>query len=77
MKESWNISRPTLTTGLELGDPNSCYCALEEVGQITGAASARPAEDAGSLRGNAAQPDSASAYEYLRPRIPNLVDMPM
>lgn len=31
---SRNISQPTLTIGLDLGDRNSWYCVLDEVGQI-------------------------------------------
>jgi len=33
-KQSRNISQPTLTIGLDLGDRNSWYCVLDEVGQI-------------------------------------------
>jgi len=33
-KQSRNISRPTLTIGLDLGDRNSWYCVLDEAGQI-------------------------------------------
>jgi transposase len=33
-KQSRNISQPTLTIGLDLGDRNSWYCVLEEAGQI-------------------------------------------
>src|SRR5579871_6915847 len=33
-KQSRNISRQTLTIGLDLGDRNSWYCVLDEVGQI-------------------------------------------
>ncbi len=34
MKQSRNISRQTLTIGLDLGDRNSWYCVLDETGQI-------------------------------------------
>ena len=33
-KQGRNISRQTLTIGLDLGDRNSWYCVLDEVGQI-------------------------------------------
>jgi transposase len=33
-KQSRNISQPTLTIGLDLGDRNSWYCVLDEFGQI-------------------------------------------
>jgi transposase len=33
-KQSRNISRQTLTIGLDLGDRNSWYCVLDESGQI-------------------------------------------
>src|SRR5215472_6397200 len=33
-KQSRNISQPTLTIGLDLGDRNSFYCVLDEAGQI-------------------------------------------
>jgi len=33
-KQSRNISQPTLTIGLDLGDRNSWYCVLEEAGRI-------------------------------------------
>src|SRR5215470_19909665 len=33
-KRSRNISQPTLTIGLDLGDRNSWYCVLDEGGQI-------------------------------------------
>jgi transposase len=33
-KQSRNISRQTLTIGLDLGDRNSWYCVLDEAGQI-------------------------------------------
>src|SRR5262249_6667893 len=33
-KRSRNISQPTLTIGLDLGDRNSWYCVLNEAGQI-------------------------------------------
>jgi transposase len=33
-KQRRNISRPQLTIGLDLGDRNSCYCVLDEAGQI-------------------------------------------
>jgi len=33
-KQSRNISQPTLTIGLDLGDRNSWYCVLDEAGQI-------------------------------------------
>ena len=33
-KQGRNISQPTLTIGLDLGDRNSWYCVLDEVGQI-------------------------------------------
>ena len=33
-KQSRNISRQKLTIGLDLGDRNSWYCVLDEVGQI-------------------------------------------
>ena len=33
-KQSNNISRQTLTIGLDLGDRNSWYCVLDESGQI-------------------------------------------
>src|SRR5215471_16116793 len=33
-KQGRNISRPTLTIGLDLGDRNSWYCVLDEAGQI-------------------------------------------
>ena len=33
-KQSRNISQPTLTIGLDLGDRNSWYCMLDEAGQI-------------------------------------------
>jgi hypothetical protein len=32
--QSRNISQPTLTIGLDLGDRNSWYCVLDEAGQI-------------------------------------------
>jgi Ethanolamine utilization protein EutJ (predicted chaperonin) len=32
-KQSRNISRQTLTIGLDLGDRNSWYCVLDEAGQ--------------------------------------------
>ena len=32
-KQSNNISRQTLTIGLDLGDRNSWYCVLDESGQ--------------------------------------------
>jgi transposase len=34
MKQSRNISRQTLTIGLDLGDRNSWYCVLDEAGHI-------------------------------------------
>jgi transposase len=34
MKQSRNISQPTLTIGLDLGDRNSWYCVLDETGEI-------------------------------------------
>jgi transposase len=34
MKQGRNISRQTLTIGLDLGDRNSWYCVLDEAGQI-------------------------------------------
>jgi len=34
MKQCGNISQPTLTIGLDLGDRNSWYCVLNEAGQI-------------------------------------------
>ena len=34
MKQSRNISRQRLTIGLDLGDRNSWYCALDETGRI-------------------------------------------
>src|SRR3954470_19006576 len=33
-KQSRNISQQKLTIGLDLGDRNSCYCVLDEAGQI-------------------------------------------
>ena len=33
-KQSRNISRQTLTIGLDLGDRNSWYCVLDESGHI-------------------------------------------
>jgi transposase len=33
-KQSRNISQPTRTIGLDLGDRNSWYCVLDEAGQI-------------------------------------------
>ena len=33
-KQSRNISRQTLTIGLDLGDRNSWYCVLDEAGRI-------------------------------------------
>ena len=33
-KQSRNISQPTLTIGLDLGDRNSWYCVLDETGEI-------------------------------------------
>jgi hypothetical protein len=33
-KQSRNISRQTLTIGLDLGDRNSWYCVLDEAGTI-------------------------------------------
>src|SRR5215475_1545080 len=33
-KQSRNISRQTLTIGLDLGDRNSWYCVLDEAGQV-------------------------------------------
>ena len=33
-KPSGNISQQRLTIGLDLGDRNSCYCVLDEAGQI-------------------------------------------
>jgi transposase len=33
-KQRRNISQPQLTIGLDLGDRNSCYCVLDEAGQI-------------------------------------------
>ena len=33
-KQSRNISRQTLTIGLDLGDRNSWYCMLDEAGRI-------------------------------------------
>ena len=33
-RRSRNISQPTRTIGLDLGDRNSCYCVLDEAGQI-------------------------------------------
>src|SRR5262244_4069665 len=33
-KQSRNISQPTLTIGLDLGDRNSWYCVVDEAGQI-------------------------------------------
>src|SRR5215475_7811054 len=33
-KQSRNISQPTLTIGLDLGDRNSWYCVLDEAGQV-------------------------------------------
>src|ERR1700752_5313256 len=33
-KPSRNISQPKRTIGLDLGDRNSCYCVLDEAGQI-------------------------------------------
>src|SRR5690349_4297433 len=33
-KQSRNISRQTLTIGLDLGDHNSWYCVVDEAGQI-------------------------------------------
>ena len=29
-----NVSQPTLTIGLDLGDRNSWYCVVDESGQI-------------------------------------------
>src|SRR6476646_3217492 len=34
VKQSRNISRQTLTIGLDLGDRNSWYCVVDEAGQI-------------------------------------------
>jgi transposase len=33
-QQSRNFSQQQLTIGLDLGDRNSCYCALDEAGQI-------------------------------------------
>jgi len=33
-KQGRNISRQSLTIGLDLGDRNSWYCVLDEMGQI-------------------------------------------
>ena len=33
-KQRKNFSQPRLTIGLDLGDRNSCYCVLDEAGQI-------------------------------------------
>jgi len=33
-KQGKNFSQPRLTIGLDLGDRNSCYCVLDEAGQI-------------------------------------------
>jgi hypothetical protein len=33
-KQGRNLSQPRLTIGLDLGDRNSCYCVLDETGQI-------------------------------------------
>jgi hypothetical protein len=33
-KQGRNFSQPTLTIGLDLGDRNSWYCVVDEVGQI-------------------------------------------
>jgi transposase len=33
-QQSRNISRQTLTIGLDLGDRNSWYCVVDETGQI-------------------------------------------
>ena len=33
-KRSRNVSPPTLTIGLDLGDRNSWYCVLGEAGQV-------------------------------------------
>jgi predicted NBD/HSP70 family sugar kinase len=33
-KQGRNISRQTLTIGLDLGDRNSWYCVVDETGQI-------------------------------------------
>jgi len=33
-KQGRNISQPTRTIGLDLGDRNSCYCVLDESGQV-------------------------------------------
>ena len=34
VRQSRNISQPKRTIGLDLGDRNSCYCVLNEAGQI-------------------------------------------
>jgi len=34
VKQRKNFSQPTLTIGLDLGDRNSWYCVLDEIGQI-------------------------------------------
>jgi hypothetical protein len=34
-RRSRNISQPTRTIGLDLGDRNSCYCVLDEAGQTS------------------------------------------
>ncbi|MGH9544293.1 MAG: hypothetical protein ACRD23_03665, partial [Terriglobales bacterium] len=33
-KQGRNLSQPTRTIGLDLGDRNSWYCVLDEAGQI-------------------------------------------
>ena len=33
-KQSKNFSQQKLTIGLDLGDRNSCYCVVDEAGQI-------------------------------------------
>jgi hypothetical protein len=57
MKQSRNISRQTLTIGLDLGDRNSWYCVLDETGQIQLEQRVRTTGEnfAGSLRRHAAQ----------------------
>jgi hypothetical protein len=59
-KQGRNISRQTLTIGLDLGDRNSWYCVLDEAGQIQLGQRVRTnAKALQEVRHDAAQPNRA------------------
>ena len=64
---SKKISAEKLTIGLDLGDRSSWYCVLDEAGEVVGEAEGgHDSEgDAGSIRGDASQPDSAGDRNAL------------